>query len=166
MRPLRRHILQNFTVLRNFIYVFPNENKSSSIYPALLERRRQQKPCGAWRGGGLCANVHGKRAPLARMKAGDWLIYFSPKMAMDGDEPCQAFTAIGQVKTGEIYEGNMGGGLAPNRLDVEYKKCVDVPIRPLIEKLSFLVLVESCQPERTLPALRISLLRESAFRHL
>jgi predicted RNA-binding protein len=88
--------------------------------------------------GGLAQLGHGKRAPLARMKAGDWLIYYSPKIAMDGDEPCQAFTAIGVVKTGEIYEGNMGGGFVPNRLDVDYQQCVDAPIRPLIEKLAFI----------------------------
>jgi predicted RNA-binding protein len=88
--------------------------------------------------GGFAQLGHGKRAPLARMKAGDWLIYYSPKMSMDGDEACQAFTAFGQVKTGEIYEGNMGGGFVPNRLDVDYKKCVDAPIRPLIEKLAFI----------------------------
>lgn len=88
--------------------------------------------------GGFAQLGHGKRAPLARMKAGDWLIYYSPKIAMDGDEPCQAFTAIGQVKTGEIYEGNMGGGFVPNRLDIDYKECVDAPIQPLIEKLTFI----------------------------
>ena len=88
--------------------------------------------------GGFAQLGHGKRAPLARMRAGDWLIYYSPKLEMDGDEACQAFTAIGQVKTGEIYEGNMGGGFVPNRLNVDYKKCVDAPIRPLIEKLAFI----------------------------
>jgi hypothetical protein len=123
--------------------------------------------------GGFAQLGHGKRAPLARMRAGDWLIYYSPKMSMDGDEACQAFTAIGQVKTGEIYsfpesiislsasprranctvfgspsrsdviqernaEGNMGGGFVPNRLDVDYKQCVDAPISPLIEKLAFI----------------------------
>jgi predicted RNA-binding protein len=88
--------------------------------------------------GGFAQLGHGKRAPLARMKAGDWLIYYSPKIEMDGDEPCQAFTAIGVVKSGKTYEGNMGCGFVPNRLDVDYKKCVDAAIRPLIEKLAFI----------------------------
>jgi hypothetical protein len=88
--------------------------------------------------GGFAQLGHGKRAPLARMNAGDWLIYYSPKISMDGDEACQAFTAIGVIKTGEIYEGNMGGRFVPNRLDVDYQPCVDAPIRPLIEKLAFI----------------------------
>ena len=37
--------------------------------------------------GGFCQVCHGKKGPLARMKEGDWLIYYSPKESFGGDEP-------------------------------------------------------------------------------
>ena len=30
--------------------------------------------------GGFCQVCHGKAAPLNRMKRGDWLLYYSPKI--------------------------------------------------------------------------------------
>ena len=32
--------------------------------------------------GGFCQVCHGKQAPLARMKRGDWILYYSPKTGM------------------------------------------------------------------------------------
>lgn len=48
--------------------------------------------------GGFAQLCHGKAAPLKRMQAGDWLIYYSPRTDMQNGEPLQAFTAIGQVQ--------------------------------------------------------------------
>ena len=47
--------------------------------------------------GGFCQVCHGKAAPLNRMRRGDWLLYYSPKIRMDGAEKLQAFTAFGQI---------------------------------------------------------------------
>jgi hypothetical protein len=47
---------------------------------------------------------HGKAAPLHRMAAGDWLIYYSPREQREGDEPVQAFTALGQLAGDEVTE--------------------------------------------------------------
>ncbi len=65
-------------------------------------------------------------------------VYYSPKISMDGDEACQSFTAIGQIKTGEIYQENTGDGFVLNRLNVDDKLCINAPTRLLIEKLSFI----------------------------
>ncbi|WP_265444974.1 EVE domain-containing protein [Flexivirga meconopsidis] len=53
-------------------------------------------------GGFVMAN-HGKRAPLARMTAGDRILIYSPTTAYPGGDPLRAVTFIGTV-TGEQPE--------------------------------------------------------------
>lgn len=88
--------------------------------------------------GGFAQAGHGKSAPLKRMKQGDWLIYYSPKMSLHGTQKCQMFTAIGEVKDDRIYQIEMNPDFVPNRRDVDYKNCSEISILPLIEKLSFI----------------------------
>lgn len=88
--------------------------------------------------GGFAQLCHGKEAPLRKMRPGDWLIYYSPAERMRGGEPVQAFTAIGRVREGEVYEHEMRPGFVPFRRDVEYLPCTAAPIRPLLERLSFI----------------------------
>lgn len=88
--------------------------------------------------GGFAQAGHGKSAPLKRMKQGDWLIYYSPKMSLNSTEKCQCFTAIGEVKDDRIYQAKMSEDFIPNRRDVEYRKCKEVSILPLIDKLVFI----------------------------
>ncbi len=88
--------------------------------------------------GGFAQAGHGKSAPLKKMKQGDWLIYYSPKMSLRGEEKCQSFTAIGVVKDDRIYTVEMSKDFVPNRRDIDYKKCKEVSILPLIGKLSFI----------------------------
>jgi hypothetical protein len=86
---------------------------------------------------GIAQVCHGKKAPLSRMRKGDWLIYYSPKMSFEGQEKCQAFTAIGKVKTGEVYQVEMAPGFCPYRIDVDYYPCREVPIADLLSDLQF-----------------------------
>jgi hypothetical protein len=72
------------------------------------------------------------------MRAGDGLIYYSPRLSYPDGAPCQRFTAIGVVETGEVYQRDMGGGFVPYRLDVAYRPCREAPIQPLIPRLSFI----------------------------
>src|SRR2546422_2652508 len=88
--------------------------------------------------GGFAQFGHGKAAPLRRMKAGDWLIYYSPKTDMTGGEPLQMFTAIGRVTGESIYRHAMSPDFMPFRRDIQYLKCKPAPIAPLIPKLSFI----------------------------
>lgn len=81
---------------------------------------------------------HGKRSPLRRVSPGDWVIYYSSKLVYGEKTACQAFTALGQVKAGEIYTFDMGNGFVPARRDVDFYECEEVAIRPLIAKLSFI----------------------------
>jgi len=88
--------------------------------------------------GGFCQLCHGKAQPLKRMKAGDWIAYYSGKERMDDDIPCRRFTAIGQVVGPQPYLVDMGGGFVPHRLDVRFEPAREVEILPLLEQLSFI----------------------------
>ena len=92
--------------------------------------------------GGFAQMNHRKQAPLKRMKAGDGLIYYSPRESYPDGAPLQAFTALGFIRTGQVYEYDMTAdgvpGFVPWRIDVDY---VDMPItsiRPLITQLDFI----------------------------
>lgn len=53
--------------------------------------------------GGFIQLNHGKKAPVARLRAGDGLAIYSPRTNYPDGGPLQSFTAIGVVSTGEIY---------------------------------------------------------------
>lgn len=81
---------------------------------------------------------HGKRAPLKRMKPGDWVLFYSPKQVLESDEKCQAFTAIGQVSDEAIYQVIMTEDFAPFRRNVSFHTTTEVSILPLINDLDFI----------------------------
>jgi hypothetical protein len=80
---------------------------------------------------------HGKAAPLKRVNPGDRVIYYSPTVTLGGKDKLQAFTAIGTVKMGEPYLGDMGKGFKPYRRDVDWAKANETPIAPLLDRLEF-----------------------------
>ncbi len=88
--------------------------------------------------GGFTQAGHGKPTGLKRLKAGDWMVFYSPKTDYEGGEPLQAFTAIGQVKDDELYQFEMMPGFMPWRRNVDFKPCIETPIKPLIGDLSFI----------------------------
>jgi hypothetical protein len=87
--------------------------------------------------GGFAQLCHGKRAPLARMQVGDWLVYYSPRTEMDGGTPLQTFTAIGRVTGVSVYGHAMSEDFVPHRRGVAYVPCRPAPIAPLVGELSF-----------------------------
>jgi hypothetical protein len=87
--------------------------------------------------GGFAQLCHGKRAPLEKMRPGDWLIYYSPRTDLDGGAPLQAFTAIGRITGDTVYEHAMTADFVPSRRDVRYFWCRPAPIIPLVPQLSF-----------------------------
>ncbi len=87
--------------------------------------------------GGFTQAGHGKASGLGRLSAGDWLVFYSPKTSMEGGEPLQAFTAIGRIADDELYQVEMAPGFVPWRRNVEFLECVETPIKPLIDALSF-----------------------------
>ena len=89
------------------------------------------------RQGGFMQVNHGKAAPLRRVRPGDGIIYYSPTTILREKDGLQAFTAIGTVREGEPYQGDMGGGFTPFRRDVEWAEAEETPIKPLLDRLDF-----------------------------
>jgi len=80
---------------------------------------------------------HGKAPPLERMHAGDGFAFYSPRTQYPDGEPLQAFTAIGRIRDGKVYQATMGD-FHPFRLDVDFFPAQMAPVRPLIDDLSFI----------------------------
>ena len=53
---------------------------------------------------GIAQANHGKAAPLKRMRVGDGIVYYSPKVEFESNEKLQAFTAIGEVTGESVYQ--------------------------------------------------------------
>ncbi|MBB3601002.1 hypothetical protein FHT40_000635 [Mycolicibacterium sp. BK556] len=86
--------------------------------------------------GGFTQANHGKPHMLRKMARGDWIIFYSPKTALEQGESLQAFTAIGRVADDEPYQEQDS---APWRRRMEFLPCTATPIRPLLDRLEFIV---------------------------
>ena len=87
---------------------------------------------------GFCQVCHGKEGPLKKMKKGDWLIYYSGKKTFGSNQLYQKFTAIGKVIDDSTYNFEMSKSFNPFRRNIQFLKANDLPIRPLIQDLSFI----------------------------
>ena len=88
--------------------------------------------------GGFAQLAHGKATPLKQMRTGDWLVYYSSRLRFADREPCQAFTAIGQISGDEVYSVAVSDSFVPFRQAVRYLPCREAPIQPLVARLSFI----------------------------
>lgn len=79
---------------------------------------------------GIAQINHGKRAPLARMHAGDTLIYYSPTVQRGDRTPYQYFTAAGQLPDDDIWQGDEGS-FHPFRRRIDYLHASPVPLTEL-----------------------------------
>lgn len=57
---------------------------------------------------GIAQTNHGRRTGIARMRPGDWFVYYSPHQSLRRHSPLQAFTAIGRVEEGDIWQADEG----------------------------------------------------------
>ena len=86
---------------------------------------------------GFMQVCHGKQAPLKRVKPGDRVAYYAPKISMsDPKSMCQRFVSIGIVQPGEPYAFDMGG-FVPFRRDVSYVPAQETSILPLLDVFEF-----------------------------
>lgn len=88
--------------------------------------------------GGFVQLNHGKKAPLQKLRAGDGVVMYSPRESYPDGALLQAFTAIGTVATGEVYQVEMKPDFKPYRVEVRFARCREAPIRPLLGRLSFI----------------------------
>lgn len=92
----------------------------------------------AWAGrdGGFAQLGHGKHTAVKSLKAGDWIVYYSPKEKMGQGDAVKAFTTIGSVTSEEPYQVTQSQGFKPFRVDVDYvQNAGTAPIAPLLEIL-------------------------------
>lgn len=87
---------------------------------------------------GICQFCHGKSAPTKRLSRGDYLIYYSSKVTMEGSAPYQKFTAIGKIIDDAPYQVDMGNDFKPFRRNVDYFDAQHVDITPLVPSLPFI----------------------------
>ncbi|MDB4968892.1 MAG: hypothetical protein JWN44_4581 [Myxococcales bacterium] len=88
--------------------------------------------------GGFAQLCHGRAQPLERMRAGDWLIYYSPRTEMGAGAPLlQAFTAVGRIADERVYRFDMGDGWVPSRRDVAYETVRPLPLGEVKSRLHF-----------------------------
>jgi hypothetical protein len=86
--------------------------------------------------GGFTQANHGKPHMLRKMDRGDWIIFYSPKTTFEHGEALQAFTAIGRITDDEPYQEQPS---QPWRRAMEFLPCTTTPIRPLLERLEFII---------------------------
>jgi len=87
---------------------------------------------------GIAQAGHGKRSGLARMHSGDGIVYYSPKVSYEGNEPLKSFTALGIVEDEEIYQVEESPDFKPFRRRVKYIATKDVVAAPLVNDLKFI----------------------------
>jgi hypothetical protein len=107
------------------------------IAVASAEHARRGRDACTDSGHGFMQVCHGKRAPLARVHAGDRVVYYAPAITMGGKDKLQSFVSIGIVQSGDPYAFDMGGGFVPFRKDVHYLQAREAPIAPLLDDFEF-----------------------------
>ncbi len=84
---------------------------------------------------GIAQVNHGKRTPLERMKPGDGMVYYSPRSTYPDGPPLRAFTAIGRIVAGDVWQAT-DGDFHPWRRAVDWwTDAVDAPVAPLTGEL-------------------------------
>ena len=88
--------------------------------------------------GSFAQVCHGKTGPLNQMKERDWIVYYSPTLRFGHKEPCQSFTAIGKIQDRDPYLFAMSEDFVTWRRDVSFMQAKEVPIKTLLNELSFI----------------------------
>lgn len=84
---------------------------------------------------GIVQTNHGRRSGLARMSAGDGMVYYSPQVRLGEPTPLRAFTAVGTIADEEIWQADEGD-FTPFRRRVTYlTDAVQVPISAMQGRL-------------------------------
>jgi hypothetical protein len=77
---------------------------------------------------GVAQIGHGAKGGLSRMRAGDGLVYYSPRAALDSTTHLRAFTAIGVVADDELWQADEGA-FTPWRRRVDYDtRATELPL--------------------------------------
>jgi hypothetical protein len=86
---------------------------------------------------GFVELTYGRAEPLARLSPGDGLLVYSPRESAPNGEPLQAFTAVGHVGDGPIFEAPIAASAPIFRRPARWLEASPAAIRPLLDDLSF-----------------------------
>jgi hypothetical protein len=86
---------------------------------------------------GFARTNHGRKFGVARMSPGDGFVYYSPKETYPDGPTLRAFTAIGTVDDGELWQADEGEWQPWQRAVTYDRSAHEAPIRPLLEALEF-----------------------------
>src|SRR5262245_41945015 len=90
------------------------------------------------REGGFVQAGHGRKQPLEKMAAGDLVLFYSPRTALEEGDPWQRFTAIARVADETIYAVALPETFSPHRRNAQYFLCKETEIKPLLPHLAFI----------------------------
>ena len=86
---------------------------------------------------GFVALSHGRATAMEKLSVGDRVIFYAPRTDFDGD-PVQAFVALLTVTGETILERALPGtDFRPFTRDALYHDVTELPVRPLLDQLSF-----------------------------
>ena len=89
--------------------------------------------------GGFCQFGTAKESPLKKLTAGDWIVCYAPRLAVDaGNDLFQSFAAVGQITDDAPYSVEVSPEFKPFRRAVRYEKCECAPVVPMIPSLLFI----------------------------
>jgi len=88
--------------------------------------------------GGFTQADHGAATRLRRPKAGDGMVFYSPRTALAGGQPVQQFTARGIITGDAPYQVTVSDDFRPWRLAMRFEPCTPVDAKPLVAQLSFI----------------------------
>lgn len=92
----------------------------------------------AGRDGGFTQADHGKSDRLSRLQQGDYLVFYSPKTALQSGQPVQCFTAMGEIIDMAPYQVDLTECFQPWRRQMQFWSVQQAPIHPLIAQLQFI----------------------------
>lgn len=88
------------------------------------------------RAAGIVAFSHGREAPVKSLDIGDAVLLYAPRTDFDGD-PVQAFVAHARVTGAAPCRREFAPGMDAWCRDAAFDAVDPVPVRPLLEQLSF-----------------------------
>lgn len=87
---------------------------------------------------GVAAFAKGMRSSVEKLKEGDRFAFYSPKSGFNEGKVVQAFTALGRITGAMAYEKQWADtGFVAWVKDAEFEDISPVPVKPLLEDLSF-----------------------------
>jgi hypothetical protein len=87
--------------------------------------------------GGFCQLGHGKEALVRQLKAGDLIVFYSPRELMGSGPVLQAFTAAGTILDESPYVAEQSACFHPYCRRTKFFKSRQAPVRPLLQELTF-----------------------------